>query len=441
MADNNDRESIRDDENDRHDEKKALRKQKKKAKNAIATKAKEELNYFETIDSNLSKDIKDQLKIERITDSKALSSVFDALSSAVLSDAPIVFGNIGSNNSVNDNDKEGTIEFNREYAPLLYEAYKMCLSPNKMNSRGEASYKKFYDCISFDVEKSLKYLDRTQCERSIGILGHYATILRQRGDFSLCSKVLDVDKRILDRYFELCKLDDGSDEVEKAKLLSCLEGLKYKYLLIKFNLLKDSGEAYNFLVYDMHFMLKFEARKFLSGDYYIDEDEDDKRKNKSLPRESCECLWGYREVVVFPNLNKEEFFKHVISLYGPNSSRDHIETEMKKWASKKAVENVVKSLTDEQVFDFLKLWILSFYEWELSGRFPLEGINYEVVSKHKFYKKYIHELSKLNFCHNNSCGKLARMYCPCKFAKYCDKTCQVAHRREHKKVCTFKKEA
>jgi len=398
------------------------------------------MEYFDSIDSNQSQDMKLQLENENINDTQQLKSVLTALSSAAFSDTPVI---IGSSYSVNDNNKEGSIEFNRDFVPLLNNAYTMFLSPNMMTDRGEASYKKLYEFIS-DTEKSLKYLDKTQCERSIGILGTWATILRQRGDVPLCSSVLDVDKEILDRYFELCKIDDGS-EVEKAKSLSCLEGLKYKYLLIKFNLLKDSGEAQNFTVHEMQFMLKFELRKVLSGEYYIDEDEEDKRKNKLLARESSSCLWGYREVIVFPSMNRELFFKQVINLYGVNASPDHIETEMNKWGSKQTIDNITKGLTDKQVSDFQVNWILALYELELSGRFPMGGVNHEVVSKHKFYKKYIHELSKMNFCHNISCGKFAinskdLMMCPCELARYCNEICHRAHWREHKKVCTCKKE-
>ena len=206
------------------------------------------------------------------------------------------------------------------------------------------------------------------------------------------------------------------------------EGLKYKYLLIKFNLVKDTGEAYKVTVHDMQFMLKFESRKVLSGDFYIDDDGEDKRnlKNRLLARQPSQHLWGYREVVVIPSINRNELFRYVFSLYGPNASEDHAETEMMKRVSKQTIDDITKGLTDRQVFDFLKNWILSLYESELLGGYPRGGVNHEVVSKHKFYKKYVHELSKMNFCHNTSCGKFAintkdLMICPCELAKYCNK--------------------
>lgn len=139
-------------------------------------------------------------------------------------------------------------------------------------------------------------------------------------------------------------------------------------------------------------------------------------------------------------MNKNVFFSHVISLYGPNFE-DHIETELSTWGSKEAIESVMKGLTDKQLFDFLQLWTLSLYEKELSGMLPLEGVNYEIVRKHKFYKKYVKELSKMNFCHNISCGKLAinsndLKMCPCELAKYCNKQCHAKDWKKHKKVCT-----
>jgi hypothetical protein len=88
------------------EEKKALKKQQKKEKKKamkiqqkkVATQAKDELEYFDSIDSNLSEDIKLHLENEKINERQQLQSVLTALSSAALSDSPVI---IGSNYSVN----------------------------------------------------------------------------------------------------------------------------------------------------------------------------------------------------------------------------------------------------------------------------------------------------------------------------------------------------
>ena len=84
--------------------------------------------------------------------------------------------------------------------------------------------------------------------------------------------------------------------------------MELSYNNIKFNLLKDSGAAGLFTVHDMQFMLKFESRKVLSGDYYIDEDEEDKRnlQNRSLARQPSQLLWGYREVIASHIVSKKK---------------------------------------------------------------------------------------------------------------------------------------
>lgn len=276
MADND-----RDDGNETDDETKALKKQQKKEqhklKKKVATQAKNEMEFFDSINDNLSQDIKEQLKNRKINDRKQVQELQSFLNDLPFETPLIPVSVIGSN--CND-DKEGSIDFNCDFLQLFSDAYIMFSSPNNMNSICESSYKKFYEYISFNVEKSLKYLSCTQCEISIGILGVYAALLRQRCDYTLCTEVLEVDKVVLDRYFELCKLDDGNDEVEKAKLLNEVEALKYKYLLIKFNVLKDSGEAHKFTVHDGQFMLKYEVRKVLSGEFFLDEEDEINIANK-----------------------------------------------------------------------------------------------------------------------------------------------------------------
>lgn len=313
-------------------------------------------------------------------------------------------------------------------------AYTMMLGPDRVNSKGEASYKKVYSYISLNKERCLKFLDITQCEFSVGILGSYATVVRQRSEFSLCKNILEVDKVIFDRYFELCNnLDDGLD---KASAITCLEGLKYKYLMIKFNLFRDIGDSGTFPIPDIRFMMKYELKKALSGEFYIDEDEVDSRKQKLSARCSCEILWMYRQIIVEPLLLKDKnaFFSEVVGKYGRNVSRDQIDKELQNLGSKKTKEIVLRGLTDKQIFDFYHMYTLVHYESELNstGLWP-QKINYDLVVKHKFFDSFMEQIKSLIFCANpiqdTKDHKLQN--CACKQVQYCDSTCAKANWKIH----------
>jgi hypothetical protein len=77
-------------------------------------------------------------------------------------------------------------------------------------------------------------------DRCVGMLGTYATLLRQRGEFHACFEVLKVDSRILARLTEVVTSDNmGQYGVARQMEVDNLKGLTYKFLLIKTNLRAD----------------------------------------------------------------------------------------------------------------------------------------------------------------------------------------------------------
>ena len=81
-------------------------------------------------------------------------------------------------------------------------------------------------------------------ERCSGMIGTYATILRQRGEYARCTAVMRLYTRVIERYEAMTKLTAPSkDVIERAATKQCLDGLYYKYLLIKFNLLRNLDPA------------------------------------------------------------------------------------------------------------------------------------------------------------------------------------------------------
>jgi hypothetical protein len=157
-------------------------------------------------------------------------------------------------------------DFRTNYLPLLIATHYIFFAPNNMSSKAEIGYKTFYNHLKDNLSDWLKYFGLNnqvwylllllllllliiiiitiRCERIVGILGNYATIVRQRGDnqkqpsdiksvnsirdFVLCQEILNIDKIILDRYTQCCREnipdDSVTNEIEKFKQLRCLEG-------------------------------------------------------------------------------------------------------------------------------------------------------------------------------------------------------------------------
>jgi hypothetical protein len=80
-------------------------------------------------------------------------------------------------------------------------------------------------------------------DRCVGMLGTYATLLRQRGEFHACFEVLKIDSRILARLTDVVTAGTGGTQhtsaVARQMEVDNLKGLTYKFLLIKTNLRTD----------------------------------------------------------------------------------------------------------------------------------------------------------------------------------------------------------
>ena len=83
-------------------------------------------------------------------------------------------------------------------------------------------------------------------ERCTGMLGTYATILRQRAEYLRAEAVFRVYTRMINAYEGSCiTYHGGVKEKLPFNALSCLEGLRYRYLLIKMNLLQNLGKVHS----------------------------------------------------------------------------------------------------------------------------------------------------------------------------------------------------
>jgi len=81
-------------------------------------------------------------------------------------------------------------------------------------------------------------------ERCTGMLGNYATILRQRAEYLRAETVFQLYTKTIDAYEIACVAHHGGvKEHIPFNALSCMEGLRYRYLLIKFNLLQNLGKV------------------------------------------------------------------------------------------------------------------------------------------------------------------------------------------------------
>ena len=79
-------------------------------------------------------------------------------------------------------------------------------------------------------------------DKCVGMLGTFATILRQRGDYHACFDVLQIDWRVLSRLTEVVTRNarlGKEPPIERQIVQENLQGLTHKYLLIKNNLRGD----------------------------------------------------------------------------------------------------------------------------------------------------------------------------------------------------------
>ena len=99
----------------------------------------------------------------------------------------------------------------------------------------------FYDTMVAEEDAYFRLFENPAIEvwpeRCSGLLGTYATILRQRGEYERCQAVVRLYTRVIERYEAMTVATAPSKSAtERAATKRCVDGLFYKYLLIKFNL-------------------------------------------------------------------------------------------------------------------------------------------------------------------------------------------------------------
>eukprot|EP00584_Thalassiosira_punctigera_P015980 CAMPEP_0172561026 /NCGR_PEP_ID=MMETSP1067-20121228/91244_1 /TAXON_ID=265564 ORGANISM="Thalassiosira punctigera, Strain Tpunct2005C2" /NCGR_SAMPLE_ID=MMETSP1067 /ASSEMBLY_ACC=CAM_ASM_000444 /LENGTH=385 /DNA_ID=CAMNT_0013350975 /DNA_START=162 /DNA_END=1319 /DNA_ORIENTATION=+ len=127
---------------------------------------------------------------------------------------------------------------------------------------GEASYKAYYDELVQNESEWEEFFrhprNHEHVEHTCGIMGTYATLLRQRGSYEECGRVLDVERKALDVYGEHCAVP----RVPAAQV-SCFEGLVYLYNRIRYNL-NNNLERYHENIEVFRDLCVHEAKRRLS---------------------------------------------------------------------------------------------------------------------------------------------------------------------------------
>jgi hypothetical protein len=129
--------------------------------------------------------------------------------------------------------------FFRERLAVLEKAH-MQFSMRAAMGQSNFNYERLYQKLHDDILKHETYwfntifpmqgLDNKYTERTIGILGTLATMLRQRGDVHKAHKILKLDRRVLERYQAQTRLVPHN----KPQVFCC-DSLTYKYHLIVVN--------------------------------------------------------------------------------------------------------------------------------------------------------------------------------------------------------------
>jgi hypothetical protein len=146
----------------------------------------------------------------------------------------------------NDSDKE---LFATTLFPIYSDAHNdFYATRGKLHKNNERKLALFFETMEVHEELFFQVFaaPRTHVisERSTGMLGTYATLLRQRGEYLRTETVFRLYTKTIDAYELACIASGGgSKETMSFEALSCMEGLRYRYLLIKFNLLQNLGKV------------------------------------------------------------------------------------------------------------------------------------------------------------------------------------------------------
>ena len=122
----------------------------------------------------------------------------------------------------------------------------------------------------------------TWCERSVGMINSYATVIRQRAESGVgmipselmheyltkCEKILNVGAKQLVKYKSMSYHPDilsmvwSNNEVAAVRDRQCCRGLMFKYLLIKHNLLMMTNRTKYTNPNEVRFMCEYELETY-----------------------------------------------------------------------------------------------------------------------------------------------------------------------------------
>jgi len=144
------------------------------------------------------------------------------------------------------------------------------------NAKHEDAYENLYKCMQEnESEFDAFFADDANlawAERCTGMLGVYATIKRQRGEYAVCDEIVTTwYQKVLEFYREAVnrQVKKYGRNVDTVGNLNCFRGLEYKFLTIKYNL-KMNLNRYEFP--GPSELRKLMEHEFLSG--MVDRDED-----------------------------------------------------------------------------------------------------------------------------------------------------------------------
>lgn len=141
------------------------------------------------------------------------------------------------------------------------------------NLQYEKKYKDYYEDIVANEDEWMTFFDHPDnhehAEHTCGILGTFATIYRQRGgteNHAYCERVLDMEGKVLEKYrVALNHLYPNKNSHDAKRPIQCLDGLEYKYNLIRMNLYTNN-ERFKDAVPVVRKMMEYEIKYNLDFD-------------------------------------------------------------------------------------------------------------------------------------------------------------------------------
>jgi hypothetical protein len=164
-----------------------------------------------------------------------------------------------------------------EHYDLLMKAHSNFVMRGQSSNpfKAEAEYQNLYKSLVNEEAIWLKFFAHDAAvewaERCTGMIGTYATILRQRCDYVLCETVVfGWYTRLLGFYAASTKRQNpAKTAMERALIKRCLDGFTYKYLMVKNNLLTNLLRLDDITGKDIRAMMHYEIE---SGAYAADND-------------------------------------------------------------------------------------------------------------------------------------------------------------------------